>query len=56
MQPLFGGTIVDKTIRCPKHGACFALDTGRPVNGVADRPLATYRLRIRGDIIQIEMT
>ena len=54
LQPLAGGRICDGVIQCRKHGASFDLTTGRPVNQVTDQRLKTYRLRVRGERIELE--
>jgi nitrite reductase/ring-hydroxylating ferredoxin subunit len=53
LQPLEGGEIRDETIRCRKHGACFDLRTGMPLNGVTDQRLRTYAIRFRNGRIEI---
>jgi nitrite reductase/ring-hydroxylating ferredoxin subunit len=53
LQPLEGGEIRDETIRCRKHGACFDLLTGRPLNGVTDQRLRTYRIRVHNGRIEV---
>jgi 3-phenylpropionate/trans-cinnamate dioxygenase ferredoxin component len=55
LQPLAGGEIRDGAIRCPKHGARFDLETGRPLNGVTVNLLRTYPLRIRQGRIEIAL-
>jgi 3-phenylpropionate/trans-cinnamate dioxygenase ferredoxin component len=53
LQPLEGGEIRDETIRCRKHGACFDLRNGTPLNGVTDQRLRTYPIRVRNGRIEI---
>ena len=52
-QPLFGGAIVGGAITCPKHGACFSLLSGKPLNDVTQRPLKMFGVRVRGERIEI---
>jgi 3-phenylpropionate/trans-cinnamate dioxygenase ferredoxin component len=53
-QPLEGGEIRDQSIRCRKHGACFDLSTGAPLNGVTNQRLRTYTVRVRDGRIEIQ--
>jgi 3-phenylpropionate/trans-cinnamate dioxygenase ferredoxin component len=54
-QPLAGGEIEDGAITCPKHGACFSLATGKPLNDVAKRPIKVFAARIRDDRIEVSL-
>lgn len=54
LQPLEGGEIRQRTIRCSKHGACFDLTSGVPLNGVTNQRLRTYPLRVRDGRIEIQ--
>jgi 3-phenylpropionate/trans-cinnamate dioxygenase ferredoxin subunit len=54
-QPLLGAKIANGVIRCPKHGACFELATGKPVNGVTTESVATYPTRLNAGWIEIEV-
>ena len=42
--PLAEGLIVDDTVRCPWHHACFDLRTGEAVRAPALSPLSTWRI------------
>ncbi len=53
LQPMVGSEIRDGVIRCAKHGALFDLLTGKPKNGVTDRSLRVYPVRIRDGRIAI---
>ena len=46
LQPINGGRIEQGVIRCPKHGACFELSSGRPTNRITDKPLTVFRVKI----------
>jgi 3-phenylpropionate/trans-cinnamate dioxygenase ferredoxin subunit len=40
-------------IACPVHGARFDLVTGEPLNAPATQPIATFEVRITGDMIEL---
>lgn len=54
VQPLAGGEIENGVITCPKHGACFDLATGNPVNNVSRRPVRTFGVRVNDGRIEID--
>ena len=47
--PLAEGLIVDDTVRCPWHHACFSLRTGEAVRAPALGPVARWVTEVRGD-------
>src|SRR4051794_2071153 len=47
--PLGEGLVVDDTVRCPWHHACFSLRTGEAVRAPALNPVACYRVDREGD-------
>lgn len=53
LQPLAGGAVSAGSIRCQKHGACFDLRSGRPQNGVTEKPLTLFRVREREGRIEV---
>ena len=50
--PLAEGIVVDGTIRCPWHHACFDLATGQP-RGSAITPLPCWEVIIDGDRVRV---
>lgn len=51
--PLAEGIVVDDTVRCPWHHACFSLRTGEAVRAPALNPVAAWRVERDGDRITI---
>src|SRR6185295_9381712 len=51
--PLAEGLVVDDTVRCPWHHACFSLRTGEPVRAPALNPVACYKVEREGDRIAV---
>ena len=52
-QPLECGRVKHGWISCPTHGARFDLETGEPLSGPAELPIATFAVRIAGDMIEV---
>ncbi len=53
--PLSEGDVEDSTIECWRHGSRFDLRTGEVRNPPAVTPVATYRTRIAGGHVHVEM-
>ncbi|HEX3129130.1 MAG TPA: FAD-dependent oxidoreductase [Thermoanaerobaculia bacterium] len=51
--PLAEGIVVDDTVRCPWHHACFSLRTGEAVRAPALNPVAVYKVERDGDRILV---
>jgi apoptosis-inducing factor 3 len=49
--PLAEGLIVDDTVRCPWHHACFSLRTGDAVRAPALDPVSRWRVERQGDTL-----
>ena len=51
--PLGEGLLVDDTVRCPWHHACFSLRTGEPLHPPALSPLACWQVEQRDGMIVV---
>src|SRR5215471_11311788 len=49
--PLAEGLIVDDTVRCPLHHACFSLRTGEALRAPALDPVACWRVARENDVV-----
>lgn len=51
--PLGEGLIVDDTVRCPWHHACFSLRTGEAIRAPALSPVSRWGIERRGDMVLV---
>jgi nitrite reductase/ring-hydroxylating ferredoxin subunit len=47
------GTLEGRRVSCPRHGACFDLETGEPLSAPADMPLPVYAVRVEAGRILV---
>jgi nitrite reductase/ring-hydroxylating ferredoxin subunit len=47
------GFVIDDTVECPLHGACFSLRTGEALSAPATDPVRTYPVRVEGEDILV---
>ena len=53
--PLAGGLVMDDIIECPKHNGRFNYKTGEALGAPACVNLQTFRARLEGGRVQIEI-
>lgn len=53
--PLSEGQIIGEEIECPWHTSHFNIRTGRVTMDPATKDVATYRVRIVGDAVEVEI-
>jgi nitrite reductase/ring-hydroxylating ferredoxin subunit len=53
--PLSEGQIVGEDIECPWHRSCFDIKTGRVTRDPATENVATYKVRLTGDSVEVEL-
>jgi len=51
--PLADGLVVEDTVRCPWHHACFSLVTGEALRTPALNPVASYEVTQRDGIVRV---
>lgn len=53
--PLSEGHIIGEDIECPWHRSCFNIKTGRVTRDPAMEGVATYRVRLADDTVEVEI-
>jgi nitrite reductase/ring-hydroxylating ferredoxin subunit len=53
--PLSEGQIVGNEIECPWHSSHFDIRTGRVTRDPAETDVATYKVRLVGDAVEVEI-
>jgi len=53
--PLSEGQISGEEIECPWHTSHFNIKTGRVIRDPATEDVATYRVRLVGDAVEVEI-
>jgi nitrite reductase (NADH) small subunit/3-phenylpropionate/trans-cinnamate dioxygenase ferredoxin subunit len=53
--PLSEGTLEGTTVTCPWHGAKFDVTTGKNLSPPAPGEVPSYKVRVEGDDIQVEI-
>ena len=53
--PLSEGQIIGEEIECPWHTSHFNIKTGRVTMDPATKDVATYRVRLVGDAVEVEI-
>lgn len=53
--PLSDGRIVGHEIECPWHSSRFDIRTGRVTMDPAETDVATYKVRLIGDAVEVEI-
>ena len=53
--PLSDGTISGEEIECPWHASHFNIKTGRVTRDPAMEDVATYKVRLAGDAVEVEV-
>ena len=54
--PLVDGLLVEDTVRCPWHHACFSITTGEVVRAPALNPVSCWRVEQRGGMAYVKET
>ena len=52
---LTGGCVEGGRIMCPRHGAWFDIRTGKALTPPAYEPVATYSVRVREGVVQVQV-
>ena len=52
---LSGGKIREGKIRCPCHGSVFDPETGKVLQGPAEKPVPVYRIKVENGSIWVDL-
>jgi nitrite reductase/ring-hydroxylating ferredoxin subunit/uncharacterized membrane protein len=53
--PLSEGSFEDRQVRCPWHGSCFDMQTGKVTQGPAKLDINTYKVRVRAGKLEVQV-
>jgi nitrite reductase/ring-hydroxylating ferredoxin subunit len=53
--PLCEGEIEGELVQCPWHASSFEIKTGRPVGEPATKPVETFKVRVVGEHLEVEV-
>jgi nitrite reductase/ring-hydroxylating ferredoxin subunit/uncharacterized membrane protein len=53
--PLSEGSFEDRQVRCPWHGSCFDMQTGKVTQGPAKLDINTYKVRVREGKLEVQV-
>jgi len=53
--PLCEGDVIGQEVECPWHGATFNIKSGEVTMEPAEENVATYNVRVQGEVIEIEI-
>jgi NAD(P)H-dependent nitrite reductase small subunit len=53
--PLSEGSVEGEEVECPWHGSRFNLRTGEVTGPPADEDVATYRVRVTGEDVEVDV-
>ena len=53
--PLSEGELIEDTIICPWHGACFSIETGEALSLPATEPVETFPVVLQGEDVYLEI-
>lgn len=55
-QSFMGGAVRNGSIQCPQHGACFDLETGKPLNRITAQPVLVFPVRVEDGRVLVAQT
>ncbi len=54
--PLAEGSLEGTTVTCPWHGASFEISTGKNLSPPAPSEVPSYKVRVEGNDVEVEIT